>query len=91
MKAKSADGFTHSSDQQVEVAREVLYDRGRDFDARNPQVNDPVVIFQRYGLHSDRGRDDEGRVSLNRDVVVREREDPPLIRRLKVKGPRLCH
>jgi hypothetical protein len=39
---------------RLKVRREVLYDRERDFDVRNPQVDVVVGSCQRYGLHSDR-------------------------------------
>jgi hypothetical protein len=51
-----------SSDQQVEVRsdlffegvrREVLYDRGRDYEVMNPQFEGGLVmICKRYGLHN---------------------------------------
>jgi hypothetical protein len=93
-----------SSDQQVEVRsdlffegvrREVLYDRGRDYEVMNPQFEGGLVmICKRYGLHNYRlGQRRLERLDIRRnfkrDVAVIEREG--LFRCVKAKGPRLCH
>src|SRR5262249_17429316 len=85
----------HPSSQQVE---DVVYDMGRDYDVMNRQregvVGGGIIKRWRYGVHSDRlgrsgrGRKD-GRVSCNRDVLVRERKG--LFHRVKGKRGWVCH
>jgi hypothetical protein len=52
-------GPSSDMEQQVrrgrgKVRREMLYDRGRDYEVMNPQFEGVVMICKRYGLHSDR-------------------------------------
>jgi hypothetical protein len=70
-----------------EQAKDVVYDRVRDFEVRNRQYDGVVGSINRYGLHSDRVGRNENRLSCNRGVLVRECEGAIV----KGKAGWVCH